>query len=103
MITADHLGWLILGRVCEYASAIFGILGTVLMARRCGRQIGRSILYALTWPVFLLVGKGGHARKFFIARANMNWNTAESPADMTLGLNLLFWAFFLQLISLILK
>lgn len=94
---------MLVGRGCEYASAIFGILGTVLMARRCGRQISRSILYAATWPFFLVVGQGRHAQKFFVARAKLSWDRPESPADMTLGLNLLFWAFFLQLISLILK
>ena len=100
----DHTGWVVnVSRGCEYASAIFGILGTVLMSRRYGRQIGRSILYAATWPFLLLIGRGRQAREFFIARVRLNWDNPDSPADMTLGLNLLFWAFFLQFASLLLK
>jgi hypothetical protein len=92
-----------IGHGCEYASAIFGILGTALMSRRYCPQLGRGILYALTWPLLLVIGKGRRAREFFAARASVRWDIPDSPADMTLGLNLLFWAFFLQLVSLFLK
>jgi len=102
--TADHVHWLkAAGGCCEYASAIFGILGTALMARRCSPQVVRGLLYAASWPVLLVLGQGRRARAFFVAKASINWDTADSPADMTLGLNLLFWAFFLQLLALFLK
>jgi hypothetical protein len=91
------------GHGCEYASAILGILGTMLMSRRFAPQVVRSLVYAASWPFLWIVGRGQHARDFFIARARINWDNADSPADMTLGLNLLVWAFFIQLVSLILK
>jgi len=87
-------------RFLEFASAIFGILGTALMSRRFAPQIFRSMLYAASWPILLVLGQGRRARDFFIAKAKISWDVPDSPADMTLGLNLLFWAFFLQFISL---
>jgi hypothetical protein len=101
---SEHSAWLHgVGRGCEIASAIFGIIGTGLMSRRFCPQLGRSVFYALTWPFLIVIGKGQRARDFFAARASINWNNPDSPADMTLGLNLLFWAFLLQLISLLWK
>lgn len=88
---------------CEYGSAILGMLGAALMSRRYAPQILRSLIYALSWPILCILGQGQRARAFFIARAKINWDIPDSPADMSLGLNLLFWAFFLQLISLLMK
>jgi hypothetical protein len=104
MMVADHSSCSAgIARFFEYASAIFGILGTALMSRRCAPQIFRSMLYAASWPVLFILGQGRRARDFFIARARISWDVPDSPADMTLGLNLLLWAFFLQFISLFLK
>jgi hypothetical protein len=92
-----------MGLGCEYASAVLGILGTALMSRRFAPQVLRSLVYAASWPILWVFGHGQRARRFFIAKAKINWDNPDSPADMTLGLNLLFWAFFVQLLSLFLK
>ena len=100
----DHIHWAKAAEsFCEYASAVFGILGTALMARRCSPQVVRGLVYAASWPILLVLGQGRRAREFFVAKAKINWDNADSPADMTLGLNLLFWAFFLQLVALLSK
>lgn len=83
------------------AGALLGILGTCLMSRRYAPQLVRSMLYAVAWPLLCLLGKGQRARRFFEARARINWDVPESAADMALGLNLLFWAFFPQLVALL--
>jgi hypothetical protein len=36
----------------------------------------------------------------FKAKAGLNRDVPDSVADMVLGLNLLFWAFFLQMVAL---
>jgi len=91
------------GRFCEFSSAIFGVLGTALMTRRCAPHILRSLVYAASSPILFVLGQGRRVRDFFVARAKINWDNPESPADMMLGMNLLFWAFFFQLISLLAK
>ena len=50
-----------------------------------------------------LLGKGRHVREFLVAMAESNEDVKDSPGNMTLGVILLFWAFFLQLLSLFLK
>lgn len=82
----------------EVASAVFGLLGTWLMSRRYAKQFGRSVLFALIAPLLILLGQGTRVRDFFKDKATANQDLPESITDMVLGLNLLFWAFFLQLI-----
>jgi hypothetical protein len=86
--------------VLNFGSAVLGIIGTCLMSRRYAPQLLRSMLYAGAWPFLYLLGQGQRARKFFEVRARINWDLPESAVDMALGLNLLFWAFFLQLVAL---
>lgn len=97
--TPSWFDWTI--RVLSFTSAVLGILGTGLMARRYVPQIPRSMLYAAAWPLLCLLGQGQRSRAFFKARASVNWDLPESAADMALGLNLLIWAFFLQLVALV--
>ena len=92
-----------IGFIVDFASAVLGILGTCLMSRRYAPQLLRSMLYAGAWPFLCLVGQARRARRFFEARATINWDVPESAADMALGLNLLFWAFFLQLVALLVE
>ena len=88
------------GIVLEFVSAVFGILGTCLMSRRYAPQLLRSMLYAAVWPFLVAVGQGKRWRSFLAAKASVNWDVPDSAEDMALGLNLLFWAFFLQLLAI---
>jgi len=103
-VSPAHTSWLAQGgHACEYASAIFGIFGTVSMSRRFVPKIWLGVLYSATYPVMCLLGKGRHVREFLVAMAESNEDVKDSPGNMTLGVILLFWAFFLQLLSLFLK
>jgi hypothetical protein len=103
-IQPTHASWLTdAGHVCEYASAIFGIFGTALMSRRFVPQIWRGMLFASMYPFLFLFFQGHRVRNYFISKAKLSEDLKDSLGDMTLGINLLFWGFFLQLIALILK
>jgi hypothetical protein len=91
----------VLKPLLDVASALFGLLGTWLMSRRYARQFGRSVLFALISPLLLLLGQGARVRRFMAAKINANCDLPDSVTDMALGLNLLFWAFFLQLLAAI--
>ena len=82
------------GFAADLASAILGMVGTWLMARRYAPHFLRAILWAL-----LAVFMYRKAREFFVTSAAINKNVPDSAADMVLGINLLFWAFFLQLVA----
>jgi hypothetical protein len=100
----SHASWAGSAAVaCEYGSAILGLIGTVLMSRRFVPHVTRGIIYAAAWPLMALFFQGERVRKYFIARAKLSMDKPETAADMTMGVNLLIWAFFLQLASLILK
>src|SRR5580704_12404004 len=100
-VPSSHPSWIAeAGHICEYASAIFGIFGTVLMSRRLIPKFWRGMLFAASYPVMVVLLQGSRVRQYFISRANLG---EDSLPDMTLGINLLIWGFFLQLISLILK
>ena len=88
--------------IVNFVSAVLGLVGTWLMSRRYARQFGRSFLYALVSPVLLLLGRGGRLRGFVKGKINASRDLPDSVTDMVLGLMLLFWAFFLQLVGLIL-
>ncbi len=103
-IVPGHFSWFTeAAHVCDYASAVFGIFGTVLMSRRIVPKIWRGLLFAATYPIMVLLFQGHRVRQYFISKAKLSADVQDSLADMTLGMNLLFWGFFLQLISLILK
>jgi intracellular septation protein A len=89
--------------VSEIAAAIFGVLGTWLMSRRYADSFLQNTLLALTWPLLILFGQGNRIRRVIKARFDANRDIPESIVDMVLGLNLLFWAFFLQVAALILE
>ncbi len=89
--------------ILSFASAVAGMLGTCLMSRRYAPRFLRSMLDAVLWPILYLVGRGERVREFLTARARINWDVPESAADMALGMTLLFWAFLLQLVALLLE
>jgi hypothetical protein len=82
-------------------SIIFGVLGTWLMSRRYARTLARNLLYALIFPLLFLFGQGAHVRNFITSAIKTNEDIKDSSIDMTIGLHLLFWAFFLQFLPLI--
>jgi len=87
------------GFATDCASAVAGMFGTWLMSRRYAPRFWRGLLFAVFSPFLFLRGKGPRVRKFYETSVRVNDNVPESPADMALGLNLLFWAFFLQLLA----
>lgn len=95
-VLAKH-GHELLKAILNIASAIFGLLGTWLMARRYAQQFLREVAFALFSPLLFLIGRGNRARAFVKATASSNLDLPDSVTDMALGLILLFWAFFLQL------
>jgi hypothetical protein len=95
--------WDTLKSLADFGSVIFGILGTWLMSRRYARSLWRNLLFAFIFPILYLVGQGEHVREFVRTTINNNRDIEDSVIDMTIGLNLLFWAFFLQLIALVVE
>jgi hypothetical protein len=81
-------------------SAIMGILGTYFMSLRYTTKFLSTLLFALLTPFMFLVGKGQQVRDFYGSRAQENSDVLNSGWDMALGLNLLVWAFFLQLLAI---
>lgn len=88
--------------ILNVASAVFGLIGTWLMSRRYAKQLGRSLLFALISPLLFLFGQGARVRRFVQGKVNASRDLPESVTDMALGLTLLFWAFFLQLVAFLL-
>jgi hypothetical protein len=86
--------------LADLGSVIFGVLGTWLMSRRYARKFWPNLLFTLLFPLLFLVGQGRHVRNFVKVTINTNRDIEDSVIDMTIGLNMLFWAFFLQLIAL---
>jgi hypothetical protein len=84
--------------MAEVLSAFLGIGGTCLMTRRYAQSFWTALLFALILPIKALAGRWGHAQQFFEKLGKVNWDVPASPHDMALGMNLLFWAFFLQLL-----
>ena len=85
------------------ASAIFGLLGTWLMSRRYAPEFVRSIFYSLIAPILIVTGNRERVRAFMKSKTEGNRDLPDSVDEMALGLNLLFWAFFLQLVGLVLE
>jgi len=84
-------------------SAIFGIAGTWLMSRRYARNLLVTIVYALTWPIVVLAGKSKNFRDSYNAEIRANYDVQDQPIDSAFGFNLLFWAFVLQLLALLIE
>jgi hypothetical protein len=72
--------------------------GTWLMSRRYVR-IDEAIVFV--WK--FVRGKEKNAHQFLVSRANLNEGVPDKAADMSLGVILVFWGFFFQLISFLLK
>jgi hypothetical protein len=102
-LTSFLCSWDGLKFLANLGSVVFGILGTWLMSRRYARRLWRNLLYAFVFPILYLLGQGAHVRAFVKATIIANRDIEDSVIDMTIGLNLLFWAFFLQLIALIIE
>ncbi len=73
------------------------------MSRRYAEEFWQSVLYAFITPVLFLFGQGERVRAVMTEKIQGNRDVPDSPADMALGLYLLFWAFFLQLVGLVLE
>ncbi|HEX8817088.1 MAG TPA: hypothetical protein VF753_16445 [Terriglobales bacterium] len=58
-------------------------------------------MFALIYPILIFCGKSDRVRRLVQAKADSSRDMPDSVMNMTLGINLLFWAFFLQLISLL--
>lgn len=90
--------WMLTSKfVVNMASAVFGMLGTWKISRRYATGFLRSIFFALSWPVFVIFLQGHRVRDYFTEKINANRDVSDSVVDMVVGVNLLFWAFFLQL------
>lgn len=99
MATPDPGTWTAyLRSAAGVVSAVLGIGGTCLMTRRYARGFWLALLFALVWPLLCLLGRGRQPQRFFEALGKINADVPPSARDMALGLNLLFWAFFLQLV-----
>jgi len=101
----DHLVSFLLSRdglkfLANLGSVVFGILGTWLMSRRYARKFWPNLFFTFLYPALYLIGRGAHVRDFLKATINANRDIEDSVIDMVIGLNSLFWAFFLQLIAL---
>jgi hypothetical protein len=102
-LTVFLLSWDVLKFLANLGSVIFGVLGTWLMSRRYARRFWANLLYTFLFPLLYLIGQGGHVREFVKETIKTNSDIEDSVVDMTIGLNLLFWAFFLQLIALMIE
>jgi hypothetical protein len=84
-------------------SAVCGLVGAWLMAKRYARQPFISIVVALIWPASFIVGKDKRVRSFVTSEFKANRDLEDSAVDMALGLSLVFWAFLLQAIGLLIE
>ncbi len=80
------------------ASGGLGLAGTWLMSRRYAKRFFRGVFYAVIAPILWAVHLGQGLRSVLEEDAKDNSDLPDSPTDMTLGLILLFWSFFLQLV-----
>jgi hypothetical protein len=87
--------------LANLGSVIFGVLGTWLMARRYANRFFVSLLAAFLFPMFFLLRRAGHARDVMNRITKTNLDVPDSGGDMTIGVYLLFWAFVLQLVALL--
>jgi hypothetical protein len=93
--------WVTLKFAIECASAVLGMTGTWLLSRRYADPFWQSVLYAIKWAVLAPTPWGKNTRKTIQDLVNMNRDVPDSIIDMVLGLNLIFWAFLLQLAALV--
>ncbi len=90
------VSWLSAG--LDTGSALLGIAGTYLMARRYTSNLGLFLVFALLAPVMFALGKGEAVRSYYQNRMLVNRNVPIANTRMVLGLSFLCWAFFLQLV-----
>jgi hypothetical protein len=94
--------WMLTSKfLVNMGSAVFGMLGTWMISRRYATEFLRSIFFALSWPILVVLGQGHRVRDYFRGKINANRDVTDSVVDMVVGVNLLFWAFFLQLAGII--
>jgi hypothetical protein len=94
--------WMLTSKfVVNLASAVFGMLGTWMISRRYASEFLRSIFFALSWPILALFMQGHRVRDYFRRKIIANRDVTDSVVDMVVGVNLLFWAFFLQLAGIV--
>ena len=89
--------------LANLGSVVFGVLGTWLMARRYANRFFVSLVAAFLFPMFFLLRRSGRARDVMNSIAKTNLDVPDSGGDMTIGVYLLFWAFVLQLIALLIE
>ena len=87
----------LLSSALETASAICGIGGTYLMARRYTTSLPVFLIFALIAPVLIVAGRLRAVRDYYEQRAAANQDVPVATHREALGLGLLCWAFFLQL------
>lgn len=102
-IVSFFLSWDGLKFLVDLGSVVFGVLGTWLMSRGYARRFWPNLLFAFLFPALYVFGQGRHVRRFVKATINANRDIDDSVIDMTIGLYLLFWAFFLQFIVLMIE
>ena len=84
--------------VLEVASALLGISGTYLMSRRYTRSLVVFLFFTLVTPLMFIIGKGKEVHDYYHSRMLANKNVPIANSRMVVGLSLLAWAFFLQLL-----
>ena len=84
--------------VLEIGSALFGIYGTYLMSRRYTTSLVLFLALALFAPVMFALGKGKTVHDYYENRTLANRDVPIATNRMALGLSLLCWAFFFQLL-----
>jgi H+/Cl- antiporter ClcA len=89
--------WFVL--ILSLVGALAGILGTYFMARRYASTFLSGLMFAVGAIFLRAIGEKDKVRQFYAARLQAQSDFANTAADMSLGLMLLFWAFFLQLAS----
>gem|GEM_PF-6931595 len=87
--------------VLNFGSCVAGVLGTYFMSRRYAKTFLTFIFFAFADPLMRLLGRADQVDAFHALRMKGNRDVPDAVADMISGLNLLFWAFVAQMLSLL--
>lgn len=87
--------------VLEIGSALFGIYGTYLMSRRYTTSLAFFLVLALFAPIMFALGRGKVVHDYYENRTLANRDVPIATNRMALGLSLLCWAFFFQLLQVL--
>jgi len=96
---ADPASVPLLSRLLDIGSAVLGIWGTYLMSRRYTTSLLLFLVLALVTPVMFLLGRGQAVYDYYEKRTMANRDVPVAIGRMALGLGLLCWAFFFQLLN----